>query len=456
MLFVRALARAAGRALVFSALAACSSTHVAPLPDDAAAADAGAGEDAAGDGAAPDASGGAQSKIQHLVVIVQENHTFDAYFGKYCTAPTGTNPTCTAGPACCEAGPDKDPSGASPIVLDDQANAARDPFHDRECELQEINGGKMDQFVTGAGCASAQNFAYADPAAVKVYRDLAAGGALADRYFQPIAGQSSANDMYFARAAYVFDDNDFQPPTIGSACERDIPTKAFTDQTIADLLVAKGISWAWYGEGYKYLLDAHGGCPDAPPGCGLPVNTYPCLYSPGDVPFQYYPNLADKPQYMRDYADLANDLAAGTLPSVVFVKPLGFRSEHPGYGTTISAGATFVKSTIDAISASAAASSTLVLVAYDEGGGFFDHVSPPPAAAADNEPYGTRLPFIAVGPFAKKNEVSHVTMEHSSVVKFIEWNWLGATGQLGTRDKDVNNIGSLLDPAATGTPVPAN
>jgi len=65
------------------------------------------------------------------------------------------------------------------------------------------------------------------------------------------------------------------------------------------------------------------------------------------------------------------------------------------------------------------------------------------------------VPLIAIGAFARTNFISHVTMEHSSIVKFIEWNFLGGhTGQLGTRDKDVSNIGSLLDATATGTPVP--
>ena len=63
----------------------------------------------------------------------------------------------------------------------------------------------------------------------------------------------------------------------------------------------------------------------------------------------------------------------------------------------------------------------------------------------------------AVGRFARQNYVSHVTMEHSSIVKFIEWNWLGMeTGLLGGRDGVVHNIGSLLDPAMTGTAVPAD
>src|SRR5262249_51598432 len=104
------------------------------------------------------------SGINHLIVVVQENHTFDNYFGRYCTAPTGSAPSCTDGPACCEAGPDHDPSGGSPVVLDDAANGGYDPNHTQDCELAELNGGAMDRFVTGAPCSDARNFAYADDA----------------------------------------------------------------------------------------------------------------------------------------------------------------------------------------------------------------------------------------------------------------------------------------------------
>jgi len=82
-------------------------------------------------------------------------------------------------------------------------------------------------------------------------------------------------------------------------------------------------------------------------------------------------------------------------------------------------------------------------------------VAPPPDSTVDGKPYGTRIPLLAVGPFVRKNFVSHVTMEHSSIVKFIEWNWLGhKTGQLGTRDTVVHNLGSVLDPTQTGVAVP--
>src|SRR4051794_615765 len=92
------------------------------------------------------------SKIDHLVVIVQENHTFDSYFGRYCTAAAGSSPACTDGPACCEAVPATEPGGASPVTLDDAANASYDPSHLADCETDEVNGGKMDRFVTSTKC----------------------------------------------------------------------------------------------------------------------------------------------------------------------------------------------------------------------------------------------------------------------------------------------------------------
>src|SRR6185312_9642401 len=97
------------------------------------------------------------SKIDHVVVVVQENHTFDNYFARWCTAPAGSAPTCTTGPACCEAGPATDPAGHAPIVLDDAANAARDPNHERACELEEEDGGAMDHYAAGASCSDPGN-----------------------------------------------------------------------------------------------------------------------------------------------------------------------------------------------------------------------------------------------------------------------------------------------------------
>ncbi len=404
--------------------------------------------------------GGPRSKIAHVVLIVQENHTFDAYFGAYCKAASGSNPTCTSGPSCCEAAPAKDPSGASPVTLDDSENATYDPNHTQPCELGEIDDGKMDRFVTGTSCSSGQNFAIAPVQVAQPYWDLASQNALADRWFQPIAGQSSSNDMYFATAHWVFTDNAYQPASNGHGCELPpTPTIEYSGQTtIGDLLLAEGRTFSTYAEGYAAMLAAPL-CPSPPSDCTMtpvPLPTPPCVYQPDDIPFEYYAQFEDKAQVERDLADLVTDLQAGTLPDFAYVKRVQYKNEHPGYGTKISMGTTAVQQVVDWVAGSPYADDTLVLVTWDEGGGFFDHVAPPPANPADGQPYGTRVPVLAIGRFAAKGTVSHVVMEHSSIVRFLEWNFLGTTGQLGARDANVANIGSLLDPAQTGSVVPAN
>jgi phospholipase C len=198
------------------------------------------------------------------------------------------------------------------------------------------------------------------------------------------------------------------------------------------------------------------------------VACHGCVYDPSDIPFLYHQRFTDAANggnptpYVKDYSALQADLNAGTLPSFSFVKPRAFRNEHPNV-STIADGVAFVKSMVDMILSSASyGNNTLVLLTWDEGGGFYDHVAPPasPPTAVDSDdngaavPYGTRVPLLAIGPFSKKGTVSHAVLEHSSVVKFLEWNFLTQTGQLGARDGWVQNIGSLLDPNATGIPVP--
>ena len=386
----------------------------------------------------------ARSPIRHLVVIVQENHSFDSYFGTWCTAPAYSQPSCTEGRGCCEMAPATDPgTGAAPVALTDSENADYSPDHSAACELEEMNGGLMDRYGTAA-CGSRRNFALAGDE-VAQYRDWASRSALADRYFQPLAGASSSNDMYFSTARYQFTDNAWEPAAIGAGCSYNQSTIQYSDVTVSDLLAAHGQRLIWYAEGYKPMVDS-AVCPLPPDDC-TSWEYFPCIYDPGDVPSAYFASSADRSQRMRDSSALAADLAQGTLPEVSFVKPLGYHSEHPAYGTTITGGVDFVARTVSEIERSPYGADTLILVTWDESGGYFDHVRPPPASKADGKPYGPRVPLLALGPFARKGHVSHVTMEHSSIVKFIEWNWIGRTGLLRARDAEVNNLGSLLDPA---------
>jgi len=398
----------------------------------------------------------ARSSIEHVVIIVQENHTFDTYFGRYCTAAAGSSPTCTTGPSCCEAAPATDPSGASPVVLDDTQNASYRPDNSSACETSEIDDGKMDGFVTGTSCSAPGNFAIAPAALMQTYHGYAGSYALADRYFQPAIGSSSSNDMYLAVAKYVFQDNMMEPQGIGDNCSIGFQTIYTGQTTVLDLVLAAGYSARYYAEGYAAAKQAAPACPAPPPGCLAAIAFDPCDFTPGNVPFDYYSQFNDNPSFMTDLGDFLPDLARGGLPSVSFVKLLDYKSEHPGLKDLISVGVTQIDELVQGVLASPYAESTLILLTWDEGGGFFDHVAPPPSSAVDQQPYGTRIPLLAIGPFAMKNTISHVVMEHSSIVKFLEWNYTGSTGQLLARDAVVNNIGSLLDPTTTGTTVPSN
>ena len=426
-----------------------------------------------------------QSNIAHVVLIVEENHTFDNHFGNYCRAPAGSNPTCTAGPDCCEAAPATDPSGASPIVLDDAANETKDRDHERVCEVAQIDGGLMDHYVTGSGvtvgtleliytyeCSDPNTWALADATTMQPYWSLADANALADRYFQPLAGQSSANDMYLAVARWQFDDNADFPATTGAGCQG--PGGSAVQfahvATVADLIVGAGLTFKMYASGYADAVASAPLCASAagkfPSDCEageMNPDFSPCNYDPSDLPFEYYPQFADNPKHLVDITQLAADVASGALPSFAYVKARTYSDEHPKW-STLSRGVSFVTGIVQMIEQSAYADSTLVLVVWDEGGGFFDHVPPPSPVpvgfdadgAGNPVPYGTRVPMLAIGKFARTGAISHVQLEHSSIVRFLEHNFLGPryAGALRNRDYVVANLGSLLDPTTTGIVIP--
>ena len=438
--------------------------------------------------------------IEHVVLIVQENHTFDAYFGRWCTAAPGSKPTCTSGPSCCEAAPAMEPGGASPRALDDAENYGHDRNHAFSCEVCQVDGGAMDHYVSGncpgssslvppvAACSSDYTFAIADSPTMDTYWGYATNGALADRYFQPIIGSTSSNDMYLAVAHYEFRDNDIMPDSWGSNCVTDqlsSPAQGYrtlNSRTIGDVLLDRGVTFSVYADGYGDAVAAASGCTD-PNHSNCPcTHTYAsdcresiafrqaCTFDGSDIPFQYYARFRDNPLYTRDYESrFVSDVAAGQLPDFAYVKFRTSRNEHPNW-SYITDGERWVDQVVSTIEGSPIyRDNTLILLTWDEGGGYFDHVSPPasietfpgtdpstPSMAGQPVPYGTRVPMLAIGPFARRGTVSHVPMEHSSIVRFLEFLFAGPAeqGSLGVRDAMVNNIGSMLDEAAVGVTVP--
>ncbi|CAF5021013.1 unnamed protein product [Rotaria sp. Silwood1] len=386
------------------------------------------------------------SKVKHIILIISENHSFDSIYGRYCKAPTGSKPTCNNGPSCCEAAPNS-VSGSFPITLTDKQNLAYDPGHSASCELCKMNNGLMDRFITGCSCSSPFSFAIADNISAAGYYSWARSYAIADNFFQSAVGASTENYMYLAAGKFLFWDNNAVPQNSnlnGARCYTK-NFKSYYSTTIADLLNYCGVRWTYYAEGY-----------DKNP---KKKQCSPYYYDAGDDPFTFFPSLINSSQLhspnFKDYTNLYSDITAGTLPAVSYVRGLGIHSEHPRL-SSLTAGELISQNVINAIMASNTyKENTVIFLIRDESGGYYDHVSPPPISKIDNKPYGPRIPFTAIGYQIKRNYVSHVQMESSSLIKFIEWNWLhGPPGQLRTRDTVVNNIGDIFDDKKTGVKIP--
>ena len=388
-----------------------------------------------------------QSNIEHIIIFISENHSFDSIYGNYCKGETYSNPTCNYGPFCCEAIP-KSLNGVTPIDLTDLANTRFDPCHLKKCEESEINGGKMDKYVIGGIGSDPRNFAAAidDEFSAKWYFNWARNYAISDRFFQSSAGASSQNDMYFAGGKFFFEDNEYAPQNKnipGVKCREDFIS--YYDPTIADLLNTCKVDWTFYGQGLGEKTTVND-CDDR-------------FFDGTDNPFAYFPSLTDSPtgkHNFRDMEEFYNDIKNGTLPSVVYLKAIEKYTEHPGNSGGLIIGQMMSEKVIRAIKNSEKyKNNTLVILVPDESGGFFDHVTPPPTSTVDGQIYGPRTQFLVIGEIAKKNYISHVPLEPSSLIRFIEWNWIGYEGQLYTRDRVVNNIGDLLDSEKAGAEVPS-
>jgi phospholipase C len=141
-------------------------------------------------------------------------------------------------------------------------------------------------------------------------------------------------------------------------------------------------------------------------------------------PFQYatsiMTNAAVRTAHLQDTTDLYNDIQKGTLPAVSFVKPSGWVDGHPASSKLILFEG-FVKKIIDLVKKNHELwAHTAILITFDEGGGYYDSGY---VQALDYFGDGTRIPMIAVSPFARGGHVSHVYSDHASIAKFIEYNW---------------------------------
>jgi phospholipase C len=200
-----------------------------------------------------------------------------------------------------------------------------------------------------------------------------------------------------------------------------------TAPTIGDRLNEANVSWVWYSGGWNNAIAGH---PEP-------------LFQYHHQPFAFYGNYADntpgRAAHLKDENDFYSDVAGGKLPSVTFIKPLGYDNEHPGYAT-LTSGQQHVADLVATIQTSPYWQDTAIIITYDEHGGRWDHVPPP---VVDKWGPGLRVPTIVISPFAKKGFVDHTQYDTTSILKLIEERW--NLEPLGDRDAQTGDMLTAFD-----------
>ena len=195
--------------------------------------------------------------------------------------------------------------------------------------------------------------------------------------------------------------------------------------TIGDRLSASHVSWKWYSGGWDNALASTASNP-ANNGVVPPNPPVDPLFQWHHQPFAYYDNYAPwtngarnpvSAAHLQDENKFFADLRNESLPSVVFIKPLGPNNEHPGYASLLQ-GQQHVADIVSAVENSDYWESSLIIVTYDEHGGRWDHVTPPASNGVWGD--GSRVPTIVIGPFAKSSFVDHVQHDTLSILRTIE------------------------------------
>jgi phospholipase C len=365
----------------------------------------------------------AATPIEHVVVLMQENHTFDNYFGTYPGADGIPAGLCMP----------RDPADASKGCVEAYHLPSRrtvDLNHGQDVALAALNGGKLDGFIAAQNKRNLPGdvaMGYYDGSDLPFYWNLATTSVLADRFFSSDHGGSKENHMYWVA---------------GQSGGGTVPRDGYTFETIFDRLQAAGISWKFYVQNYD------------------PSITYRNLTGDAQdsqiiwVPLLNFGRYLDDPALSSRIVDVSQyheDLAAGTLPAVAFMVPSG-ASEHPPGDVAI--GQVYGASQITALMQSSSWSSSLFVLTWDDWGGWYDHVDPP---QIDSNGYGMRVPALFVSPYAPPGRIDSTTYDFTSILRFIEDNW--GIEPMTARDAAANSVGTALDftagpwPAALPGPV---
>ncbi len=455
--------------------------------------------------------------VKHLVVIFQENVSFDHYFATYPYAanpegepaftPLANTPTVnglsgamlTRNPNALNTG---NGAGAmNPFRLDRSQAATADQDHDYGAEQSAFHGGLMDLFPMSTGTAGPPPsgpdgattglvMGYYDGNTVTGYWNYAQQYAMNDNSygtnFGPstvgavnlVSGQTNgAVNLVNGTGALIADGNggytdigDADPT--GDVCSTSTgETFSMSGKNIGDLLNTAGISWGFFEGGFDLdTVNSNGTTGCARSSVSAITNVTKADYIPHHQPFQYYASTAnlahtrptsiamvgkqgDAANHQYDVNDFFAAVAAGNFPAVSFIKARGYQDGHAGYSDPLDE-QQFIVHMINFLQNQPSWRDTAVVIAYDDSDGWYDHqmssIVNQSSTSADTlngtgscgngaaalpgvngtAPaqgrcgYGPRLPLMVISPYAKTNFVDHTTTDQSSIIRFVEDNWL--------------------------------
>ena len=352
--------------------------------------------------------------IEHFVVVMQENHTFDNYFGTYPGAD-GLPPE-----VCMPVNP-RDPSDERCIRPFHSTGPSEDLDHSITTFETQYNKGRLDGFVYALNLRNQNgrmSMRYYDDRDLPYYWNLVDDYVVFDRFFSSDKGGSLSNHLFWVAARGVVDSS--VPPT----GYNDIPT-------IFDALQAAGVSWKFYVQNYDPDITFR-----TPPDSEDADRISQVVW----CPLLAMPRFVDDPTLSSHIVDLDEyyeDLRSNTLPAVSYIIPSGASEHPPG---SIRAGQRFISGLIHALMQSDAWESSAFLVTYDDWGGWYDHVPPP---QVDPFGYGFRVPAFLVSSYARQGHIDSTVMDFSSIPRFIEENW--GLEPIAERDASANTFMLAFD-----------
>jgi phospholipase C len=370
-------------------------------------------------------------KIKHVIVIMQENRSFDHYFGTF----PGANgfPMKNGVPTVCV--PDPATGHCVKPYLDNRDKNFGGP-HNHDAALADVDGGKMDGFIAQAETerrprSARRVMGYHDATSIPNYWTYARKFVLQDRMFASTSSWSLPEHLYMV-SEWSADCTDQLDPNscVDSVGHIGVGRGKYAWTDLTYLLHKYGVSWRYYiRTGFQ-------------PDCTDPSETtctqrrqsavHPGIWNP----LYSFATVAEDNQLsnIQPTNNFYRAARLGRLAAVTWIVPGSGVSEHPP--SLVSDGQTYVTRLINAVMRSPEWDSTAIFLSWDEWGGFYDHLVPPNIDAAG---YGVRVPGIVISPYARRGFIDDQLLSHDDYVKFIEDDFLN---------------GARLDPTTDGRPDP--